>query len=188
MKDLSMTNKRIPLSKKTRFEVFKRDLFKCQYCGASPPSVVLEVDHIKPVSKGGGNNQGNLLTGCFDCNRGKGAGLLTSIPESVNERAAIIQEKLLQVKAFERLIKAKRKHEEKSINEVEQAFKTYFDGYCFLPRFRESVRTFLKYLPAHDLVEYMQTACVRVDEKEAALRYFCGICWSRIKEQRHGQS
>ena len=41
------------LSKKLRFEVFKRDQFQCAYCGAHPPSVVLQVDHIHPVVDGG---------------------------------------------------------------------------------------------------------------------------------------
>jgi hypothetical protein len=59
------------LSKKTRFEVFKRDSFTCQYCGNSAPSVLLEVDHIKPVSKSGDNDITNLITSCVDCNRGK---------------------------------------------------------------------------------------------------------------------
>lgn len=62
---------RKPISKKLRFEVFKRDSFTCQYCGKSAPSVVLEVDHIEPVSKGGTNDILNLVTSCFDCNRGK---------------------------------------------------------------------------------------------------------------------
>lgn len=35
------------LGKKTRFEVFKRDGFKCMYCGAHPPEAILEVDHLK---------------------------------------------------------------------------------------------------------------------------------------------
>lgn len=61
------------LSKKTRFEVFKRDKFTCQYCGKSAPDAVLEVDHIVPVAEGGGNEVTNLVTACFDCNRGKGA-------------------------------------------------------------------------------------------------------------------
>ena len=39
-------NIRVPMSKKMRFDVFKRDGFQCQYCGSTPPSVVLEVDHI----------------------------------------------------------------------------------------------------------------------------------------------
>ena len=63
--------KRKTLSKKTRFEVFKRDSFTCQYCGKQAPDVVLEIDHINPVSKGGNNDLTNLVTACFDCNRGK---------------------------------------------------------------------------------------------------------------------
>ena len=59
------------LSKKTRFEVFKRDGFTCQYCGKTPPTVILEVDHIDPKSNGGSDNTINLITACFDCNRGK---------------------------------------------------------------------------------------------------------------------
>jgi hypothetical protein len=61
------------LSKKTRFEVFKRDKFTCQYCGAAAPSAVLHVDHIRPVAGGGGNDILNLITACQDCNGGKGA-------------------------------------------------------------------------------------------------------------------
>lgn len=71
-----MAEKRKGISKKLRFEVFKRDSFKCQYCGATSPDVLLEVDHIKPVKEGGKNNIDNLVTACRDCNSGKGARLL----------------------------------------------------------------------------------------------------------------
>jgi len=59
------------ISKKNRFEIFKRDSFKCQYCGATAPEVILHVDHIKPVSKGGSNELTNLITSCAPCNLGK---------------------------------------------------------------------------------------------------------------------
>lgn len=64
-------SKRKAISKKLRFEVFKRDNFTCQYCGRKAPDVVLEVDHLNPVSKGGKNELINLTTSCFECNRGK---------------------------------------------------------------------------------------------------------------------
>lgn len=63
---------RKPISKKMRFEVFKRDNFTCQYCGRHAPDVILECDHIKPVADGGKNTMLNLITSCRDCNRGKG--------------------------------------------------------------------------------------------------------------------
>ena len=65
-------SERKAISKKLRFEVFKRDNFTCQYCGRMAPDVILEVDHINPVKNGGDNNIMNLITSCFDCNRGKG--------------------------------------------------------------------------------------------------------------------
>ncbi len=59
------------ISKRIRFEVFKRDAFTCQYCGKVAPDVVLHIDHIKPVSKGGSNGILNLVTSCESCNSGK---------------------------------------------------------------------------------------------------------------------
>ncbi|HYF37572.1 MAG TPA: HNH endonuclease [Prosthecobacter sp.] len=63
--------KRKTLSKKTRFEVFKRDSFKCQYCGACAPEAILVVDHIDPVSKDGADEMVNYITACQPCNAGK---------------------------------------------------------------------------------------------------------------------
>jgi hypothetical protein len=61
------------MSKKLRFSIFERDNFTCQYCGKTPPDVMLNVDHIVPVSKGGTDDPENLRTSCFECNSGKGA-------------------------------------------------------------------------------------------------------------------
>ena len=63
--------KRKSISKKTRFEIFKRDSFTCQYCGKKSPDTILNVDHIKPVAEGGTNATTNLITSCFECNSGK---------------------------------------------------------------------------------------------------------------------
>jgi hypothetical protein len=68
---------RKPISQKVRFEVFKRDKFTCQYCGARAPDAVLHCDHINPVAEGGTNDILNLITACADCNGGKGARLLS---------------------------------------------------------------------------------------------------------------
>lgn len=59
------------IGKKLRFEVFERDNFTCQYCGRSAPDTVLHVDHIRPVSQGGGDDIANLITSCMACNLGK---------------------------------------------------------------------------------------------------------------------
>ncbi len=54
-----------------RFEVLKRDGFRCRYCGKSSDEVKLEIDHIIPVAKGGTNDVENLIASCRDCNSGK---------------------------------------------------------------------------------------------------------------------
>ena len=59
------------ISKKIRFEVFKRDCFMCQYWGAKAPEIILHIDHIEPVAKGGTNDLMNLITACEPCNAGK---------------------------------------------------------------------------------------------------------------------
>ena len=62
------------ISDKLRYQVLKRDNFKCCACGASPakdPSVELHIDHISPWSKGGESTLENLQTLCSKCNIGK---------------------------------------------------------------------------------------------------------------------
>ena len=56
------------LTPRRRFEVLKRDGFRCTYCGASDR---LEVDHVIPRSAGGTDDDGNLTASCWECNRGK---------------------------------------------------------------------------------------------------------------------
>lgn len=67
------TGRRSPLSPKMRFEVLRRDGFRCCLCGdAASNGATLHVDHRTPVAKGGLNNPENLWTLCLDCNLGKG--------------------------------------------------------------------------------------------------------------------
>lgn len=55
-----------------RFEVMKRDNYKCCFCGASQEDGVrLHVDHIIPIAKGGKSVMSNLQTLCESCNMGK---------------------------------------------------------------------------------------------------------------------
>lgn len=76
-----MAKQRKAISKRVRFEVFKRDSFTCQYCGRKSPEVILHVDHIEPVSKGGDNGIINLITSCEPCNLGK-----SDVPLSATDR------------------------------------------------------------------------------------------------------
>lgn len=59
------------ISTRTRFEVFKRDGFRCRYCGANAASVLLHVDHALAIANGGSDDPANLVTACAECNLGK---------------------------------------------------------------------------------------------------------------------
>jgi rubredoxin len=64
--------KRQPIKPSLRFEILKRDNYRCQMCGVTAKDgAALEIDHITPVAKGGGNNANNLQVLCRDCNAGK---------------------------------------------------------------------------------------------------------------------
>jgi 5-methylcytosine-specific restriction endonuclease McrA len=66
------TNRRAPISATLRFEIFQRDSFTCQYCGATrEDGAKLELDHKIPYSAGGKDEFGNLITSCKTCNLGK---------------------------------------------------------------------------------------------------------------------
>ena len=65
---------RSQVTNSVRYQVMKRDHFKCVLCGRrAEDGVILEIDHIIPVSKGGTSDLSNLRTLCKECNRGKGA-------------------------------------------------------------------------------------------------------------------
>jgi 5-methylcytosine-specific restriction endonuclease McrA len=61
------------ISKSTRFDVLTKCNFRCVYCGVPATETKLQIDHVKPVSKGGGKEMDNLVAACFDCNQGKKA-------------------------------------------------------------------------------------------------------------------
>ncbi len=68
----------IPLSRRpafTRFNVFLRDCFTCQYCGTPHKAAELTFDHVIPRSRGGRTNWDNVATACQTCNMKKGNNL-----------------------------------------------------------------------------------------------------------------
>lgn len=103
------------LSVRTRFEVFKRDNFTCQYCGRKSPEVVLEVDHIVPRAGGGSDDQINLRTSCWDCNSGKSDKPLSEIVtgEDPHDRAIALLERERQLREYNAILEHIRVRKER---------------------------------------------------------------------------
>ncbi len=64
-----------PRIKLTKREVFRRDNYRCQYCGQE--SAHLTIDHVVPRRSGGGHAWTNLVAACPACNRRKGSRALS---------------------------------------------------------------------------------------------------------------
>ena len=67
----------------TRFNVFLRDKFSCQYCGSKKE---LTFDHLLPRSKGGKTDWDNVVTACSNCNVKKGGRLLQKSGMVLNQK------------------------------------------------------------------------------------------------------
>lgn len=71
----SVAGQRALMTSKLRQHIKERDHYTCRHCGVSTadePHLLLEIDHIVPVSKGGLTTEDNLQTLCWRCNRSKG--------------------------------------------------------------------------------------------------------------------
>lgn len=164
-------------SKKVRFVVFERDNFTCQYCGRIPPNVVLELDHIYPKSKGGKDEIENLLTSCFDCNRGKRDLVLGSIPKQVSKNITDIKEKQEQMEAFYKYQQKINKSVNKKINKLAKVWASVFENkFSLNARGRATVKFFLKYLSEDEIEESMYIASGKFPmDIERGFKYFCGV-------------
>lgn len=161
------------LSKRLRFEVFKRDGFRCVYCGATPSSTVLRVDHVLPVKRGGTDDASNLVTACHDCNGGKSDvpldehRLVTLDAAAVREHA----EQILAYLAAQRELDAANETVLDAVREIWE--ETYPSGNT--KQELGILRAALREFTVADVMEWVRQATVRTWSRTRAIKYFCGI-------------
>jgi hypothetical protein len=76
----SIAGQRALMTSSLREQIKYRDNFTCKICSLSvtdEKNLLLEIDHIIPLSKGGITSEGNLQTLCWKCNRSKGSKILS---------------------------------------------------------------------------------------------------------------
>ena len=177
--------KRKSISLTTRFEVFKRDSFTCGYCGQKPPDVILEIDHILAVKNGGDNDFDNLITSCFDCNRGKSARSLDQIinGEKVDNILPLLKERELQYMEYRNFLLNIDNRLREEVDAINSVFQRYFPDREFTEKFKISVKRFIKELGLMEVVNSMEIAASKINKSGECLDYFCGICWNKIKKK-----
>ena len=187
---------RKPISKRVRFEVFKRDSFKCQYCGATAPEVVLHVDHIKALANGGTDDITNLVTSCDSCNLGKGARPLDQNSAVAKSRAQseALQERREQLEMMMEWQRGLVSIEAQAVNEISAFWKSLVPEYGLSESGKLVVRKWLKKLSIPEILTGMResVACYLVTEgdgkntKESAEQAFSkvpGICIVKRREK-----
>jgi hypothetical protein len=152
--------KRKSLSKKVRFEVFKRDKFQCQYCGEKAPDVVLNVDHIDPVANGGTNEVINLVTSCFDCNQGKKARLLSddTVIQKQRKQLELIQERREQLELMLEWKKTLTEFEDEKVTMVSDYWASMMSAYSLNENGLKSLEKLIKKFPIEDILEAIDIA------------------------------
>ena len=185
------------ISIKLRFEVFNRDGFTCQYCGRKTPEVILELDHVIPVSKGGTNDFDNLITSCFECNRGKGQSLLDTIlkDKDIHDETMLLAEKELQLAEYNYLKNKIRIRENKEIEELNNYFIAKFPdnerNYAAGEFPNTIIRQCLKIMSYIDIFELIDIA-VDITSRDtkgdyhtvAAAKYLTAILRNRLREKK----
>lgn len=153
---------RIPIPKSVRFEVFKRDSFKCQYCGKSAPEVVLHIDHIKPIANGGDNHITNLITSCADCNVGKGARPLSDNAAVKKAKAQLdeLQERREQLEMIMEWQRGLRSFNTDAIDLLCEHWAEVAEGYRVTETGRDTIRKWLEKFKPADIATAMTKAAV----------------------------
>jgi 5-methylcytosine-specific restriction endonuclease McrA len=183
------------LTKTLRFEVFKRDSFTCQYCGRKAPDVLLQVDHIEPVSKGGTNDILNLITSCEDCNSGKSDRPLSdgSVIEKQRTQLAELQRRKEQIEMMFQWQKGLLNLEDDVILQLAEFWSEVVAGSSLSEYGLRGLKKLKRRFPIGEIMAAMKIAAehylvyhdgnVTSESAEEAWRRVGGICNVRRQEQ-----
>jgi hypothetical protein len=186
---LAMSEARKTIPKSIRFEVFKRDSFKCQYCGASAPDVLLQVDHIKAVSKGGTNDIINLITACSACNAGKSDTPLDqnlAVSKARNQLEQL-QERREQLEMMMAWMEGLRDLKDEALEKICKYWHDLAPGWSVNDNGRKSLQKWIRKFPideicramniaAEQYLEFQEDGNVTSESWEHAFAKIPGIC------------
>lgn len=201
---------RNPISKRLRFEIYKRDKFTCVYCGRSVPEVVLTLDHVEAHASGGADDATNLVTACWDCNAGKSDVALGDVMPAIGEGAVDeMRERVEQMREYRKWrteYEAELRHQmvdvwkawceefDGIVRTDEQGIERYEDPRVPFPTDNALIEH-LKRLPLPDVIDAVRIAAWRWRRPgdsiygQGVVRYFYGVCrnkaLARDEQRRH---
>jgi len=157
---------------------------------------MLEVDHIVPRCEGGTDAPENLTTSCVPCNRGKSGIPLENVAPAVDEETALsgMQEMLERanaIKASTVVAEATRRAMGDAVVTIAGWWYDAFGDSDTIEANQASIRRFLVELNMDQIalaIEATERAAANRGywSRWKAFKYFCGVCWSMIRQQREG--
>lgn len=171
------------VSKRTRFEVLRRDDYTCRYCRSKDNP--LTIDHVVPVSLGGTDEPSNLVASCMDCNSGKASTAPDQgLVDDVDEDAARWQ--LARARAAQKLADdaaAARVRRQPFLDRWREWDKTASslpdDWGRSIDWWMSDGVTMDRILEAHDIAAWGKSHQVRSDD---VFRYMAGIIRNWVRE------
>lgn len=181
------------VSKRTRFEVLRRDNHACRYCGSMAPEAKLTVDHVTPVALGGTDDPSNLVAACRDCNYGKASTSPDSqLVADVSQRAV---EFAAAIDAYNQAQMADRKRRAAYVRRFVKAWNVWrygpADDRKTLPRPSDWEATIWQFygtgLPIQEVEDAVTIAAGnRMVDVDRVFRYMCGVLWNKVTAMQDG--
>lgn len=168
------------VSKRTRFEVLRRDNYTCRYCRSA--SNELTVDHVTPVALGGLDDPTNLVAACRDCNAGKGSSAPDQAFVADVDRDALRWARAISVAAEK--VDDESAERDQFLDYLSREWMGRVPHAPSLPDdWAVSAWAFFKRgLPVSAMDEAIDIAAVTdAVPNRARWKYFCGICWNKLR-------
>lgn len=175
------------ISQRLRYEILRRDGFRCRYCGLAPSESELHIDHVIPEVLGGQTEPSNLVAACLECNQGKASSSPSESSVADVAQAAMIWRDVIRRAADE--FRLERTGVDRDCAEFDTVWRQWHpvsDEARDIPRsedWEQSIKRYLRSgLEIDDLIEFIPLAMQSQANVERKWSYFCGIAWSHVKD------
>lgn len=166
------------ISTRTRFEILKRDGFRCRYCGADPTKCVLHVDHVLAIANGGTDDPVNLVASCRSCNLGKSAVPLEARKFAPPSSPDELLEQAEQIRAYLGAQKSLAMAMEEVVGTVVSHWQDQTGDHDYIPRdLPAKIKNALAYMSMGELIEAATVTASHVRHKshDQQSRYFSAV-------------
>lgn len=160
------------ISRALRFQVLRRDQYRCHYCGATAAEAKLTVDHVTAVALGGTDTADNLVTACEPCNGGKSA---------TPADAALVAQVQERDTRFREAVTATT-DEDRQRRWFAEAFLDAWDLGELPPGWRKTIDAYQQQGLPGDIWEEIVAIARDKTNLDDPFRYCCGIARNQVKK------